>query len=113
MPSLSVIGSKCLTNKSNIAALRREISEAKFGSNFNFSDKITLYYEKCSGSPCDRNSLERSIETYFPTDNHEIHFKGGNYNYQGIKTVTIENGDIFIGEIMPELQFPGYINGKE
>ena len=108
-PTLTLFKLATLTSTASMAQIRSDLCTHWQNSSENLQ-KMILHLEKCKITYTKNKEQVNHIHTYKLEDNYELTIsKRGSF---GVRHVMIDNGDVFIGEVPPDVQPDNYIDAK-
>ena len=109
-PKLTLFKLATLTSTASMSQIRSDLCTHWHKSSENLP-KMILHLEKCKVTHTKNKEQVTHIHTYKLEDNYELTIsKRGSF---GVRHVMIDNGDVFIGEVPPDVQPENYIDAKK
>lgn len=110
-PKLEVIKAQCYTNMKSIMDARIEIFSLKFQIPMQRPNNLILHHEKSKTNVYDKTGFDVEIESFGPGENYDIDIAPIQNSIS--RSIEINNGDVFIGEIQPDVIPENYVNAKQ
>ncbi|CAG9313206.1 unnamed protein product [Blepharisma stoltei] len=110
IPTLQLIDCVVLRNSCTLADIRASLYTKIYGSDPEQLKNMYLHQERCKTQEPKNKEFIMAIHSFEPEKNFEIPI--GKKASFGVKFVTIDNGDAWIGEMVPNPLPPNYIDAK-